>query len=199
MPTPKNTLLITPLLIVSISAYSDSLPQKITQQIPAGYEVMTYESGQLDQDNLLDYLVVLQSVNEKKSDLEADTDLSRPLIIFAQNKDGSFTQFKRNNHVVFTKNQGGQCDPFEEGGGLVIKDHYFTVQNVNACGSHWTDFITFRYVPALNDWVFHKRISESWVMNSSNNPNAEALVLEGRKVQSAKKQQPILFEKYRIE
>ncbi|CAG9202720.1 hypothetical protein BVI434_180056 [Burkholderia vietnamiensis] len=39
--------------------------------------------------------------------------------------------------MVLRANDGGQCDPFEDGyDGLAVKGRYFTVQNGVACGAH---------------------------------------------------------------
>ena len=91
---------------------------------------------------------------------------------------------------------GGQCDPFlDNGNGFAIKNGYFTVQNGVACGEHWTDYITFHYDRALNDWVFHKEIFESQKMG--NDPDGDALVPDIRKVTKANRKIPTLFVQYR--
>lgn len=100
--------------------------------------------------------------------------------------------------VVSRINEGGQCDPFEDGG-LAIAKGFFTVEHEVACGKHWTSYITFRYVPKLKDWIFHKRTSENFVFNSSKDPEADALVSEGVRVVKANPMSPLLFEQYRNE
>ncbi len=51
--------------------------------------------------------------------------------------------------------------------------------------------------PSLKDWVFHKRIFENWVLNESQDPDAEALVLDVHEVTTAKREAPVRFEAYR--
>jgi hypothetical protein len=185
---------------LSLTAQADSLPQNILKQLPRGYKVMAFESGELNDDKLTDYLVALHKKNEKEISESKTTDPTprRPLLIFIQNTNKTFTLTKRNDNVIYAIDEGGQCDPFMDGeNGFAIKNHYFTVQNNVACGSHWSDYITFHYDPKLADWVFHKRIQEDWVMNNSTKPNAEALVLGARKVSTGKNKAPVLFEKYR--
>lgn len=183
-------------------ALAESLPKNILSQIPQGYTVLSSKNGELNNDKLTDFIVVLRKSNEERyGDRQNDAPApARPLLLFIQNPDGSFTLTKRNDHVVFKIDEGGQCDPFENGAeGLAIKNHYFTVQNSVSCGHHWSVYITFRYAPELHDWVFHKRISESWVMNTSNDPKADAFIPGPRTVVAGKGKPPVLFEKYRAE
>ncbi len=193
----KNAFLFTLLCGVFASAQAASLPKNIIGQIPAGYEVLSYKSGQLNDDKLEDFLVAVRKADEKDIAEKTGKAPRRPLLLFVQNADGSYTLAKRNDHVIFAVDEGGQCDPFEDGEeGLAIKNHYFTVQNGVACGSHWTDYITFRYEPKMHDWIFHKRISETWVMNNSKDPNAGALIPGNRWLESGKGKPPVPFEKY---
>lgn len=175
-----------------------TLPTHIEEQMPKDYEVMTYLGGELNSDKLLDYLVVARKKNEQATFEKTRTGSPRPLFIFIQNKNGTFLPAKRNDDVVFGIDAGGQCDPFDDSDeGLVIAHHYFTVQNSVACGQHWEDFTTFKYDTKRNNWLFHQRSSESWRLNDSNDPNAEALVSNGASVIKANPKKPILFEKYR--
>lgn len=196
-----RTLLTATLLAASAQTFaaSDALPKNIQQQLPPGYEVLSSEKGLLDDDQLADYLVVIHVRNEAAY-ARKETAPARPLLLFTGQADGSYKLARRNDNVVLKINEGGQCDPFEDGeDGLAIKDHYFTVQNGVACGQHWTWYITFKYAPKLRDWIFHKAISERWVMNPSNDPNADALIPGGGSVKSGKNKPVLLFEKYRNE
>ncbi|HWX03477.1 hypothetical protein [Collimonas sp.] len=179
------------------AAQAESLPKNIAGQIPAGYTVLSYKSGELNDDRLEDFLVAIHKTDEKTIAEKTGKAPRRPLLLFIQNADGTYALAKRNDHVIFAIDEGGQCDPFEDGyEGLEIKNHYFTIQNGVACGSHWTDFITFRYDPKLRDWIFHKRVSEDWVMNNGRDPNGGMLVLGSRSVASGKGKPPVPFEKY---
>lgn len=187
------------LLAISVDAAAGvgTLPKSLLDQVSPGYEVMSTAQGLLDADSRADFLVVVRRKNEAAL-VSKGTAPARPLLLFTQNPDGSYTLARRNEHVVLKANEGGQCDPFEDGDdGLVIKNRYFTVQNGVACGQHWTWYVTFKYDPARRDWIFHKEISESWVLNNSTDPNADALVLGGSSVISGKGRRPVLFEHYR--
>lgn len=194
-----KTLLFASLLAAATQTFAaaGSLPKNILAQLPPGYEVLSTAQGQLDDDKLDDFLVVIRRKDEEALAKKAQAP-ARPLLLFTRKPDGSYQLARRNDHVVLKIDEGGQCDPFEDGDeGLIIKDHYFTVQNSVACGQHWSWYVTFKYAPKLHDWVFHKAISESWVMNPSNDPNADALIPGGGSVNSGKGKPVLLFEKYR--
>jgi hypothetical protein len=193
----KITVLLAALFVTS-SVYAESLPKDISLQLPKGYEVMTFLGGELNDDKLTDYLVVAHIKNEEAIYQKTQDVHLRPLFIFIQNKNESYSLTKRNDNVVFTIDSGGQCDPFMDGeDGLALKNHFFTVQNSVACGQHWQDFITFKYDSKLKDWVFHKRIVESWHLNDSDDPNAEALIEDKPQVTKANPKKPISFDQYK--
>lgn len=176
--------------IVAGNAQAEGLPPSVLKKIPRGYEVLTYASGELNDDSLKDFLVVVHIAGEANIN-SASYAAERPLLLFIQTPNGDYELARRNDHVVFRVDEGGQCDPFlDSGDGLIIKDHYFTVENGVACGKHWTDFITFKYEPALKNWVFHKRIFEESF--DPGNPKGK----EVRFVDKAPKKRKMLFEKY---
>ena len=47
-----------------------------------------------------------------------------------------------------------------------------------ACGQHWSDFVTFR-LDGRAGFVFDNERTESWSLNPSDAPDAEALVRDG--------------------
>ncbi|HEY0182382.1 MAG TPA: hypothetical protein VGC09_06185 [Rhodopila sp.] len=116
--------------------------------------------------------------NTKHSEVHAP---ARPLVIFAQRPRGGFTRIGRNDTVVNRADEGGQCDPFLDGGGVIaVRGPFFTVQNGVACGAqHWTDYVTFRFDGERGGFVFDNERSESWKLNPSRHPNAEAVVRDG--------------------
>lgn len=194
----KKCILAFALLTTFQAECADALPKNIWDQLPLGYGVLTYVSADLNNDHLPDYLVALHKKNEELIAKKAGRAPRRPLLLFIQSNPGKFKLAKRNDFVIFAIDEGGQCDPFENGmDGLAVKGKYFTVQNSVACGAHWTDFFTFLYMPELHDWIFHSRITESWILNNDTDPNADALVLQNGSVTKGSRKMPILFENYR--
>jgi|GEM_PF-668519 len=199
--THTQVLLAAALLWTSMTAFAGSLPKGVSTLLPAGYAVLLHKRGDVNSDGRADYLVALHKPDEQGISSKTGTAPRRPLVLVLQNADGTFVLARRNDHVIFAADQGGQCDPFEEfdedASGFAIKGAYFTVQHSVACGAHWTDHITFRYDATLRDWVFHKRIAEGWVLNNGSDPDAGALVPGHRQVITGKGKPVIFFEKYR--
>lgn len=181
-------------------AYSGTppLPKNIIDQLPKGYSLMAVQAGDLNNDKLTDYVVVVHKDNEEEISRRTGKAHRRPLLVFTQRPDNTFSLLARNDHVVYAIDEGGQCDPFmDSGDGITIKGAYFTVENGVACGAHWSDYITFKYSESLKNLVFHKQIHENWVLNSSQDPSADALVLGNRKVTTNKQSAPVLLKDYK--
>jgi hypothetical protein len=154
-------LLLAVSLLAARPSFAAGLPDAVSRQLPAGYQVMLWKAGALDRSDANGYLVVAH-----RQDDSTQSPSPRPLLIFVRMPDGGYRLAARNDHVVLRANEGGQCDPFadgvEDGQGLTIKDRYFTVENGVACGQHWTDYITFHYDDQHGNWLFHKEIVQNF-------------------------------------
>lgn len=185
-------------LFLSSPAFSAQLPVAIEKQLPQGFSTLFFQTGDLNDDGLSDYIVVAYKKDEKQIDESGGDTPGRPLLIFVQRKDGKYILAARNDDVVSPIDSGGPCDQILDSGedAVAVKGTYLTIQNGVACGQHWTDYITFKYVKSLNNWIFHRRIFEEWVMNKSHKPNADVLVRRSRSVKSADSSKPILLSNY---
>lgn len=163
-------LRLLPLLLLATPAAAQSVPAQVTNQLPAGYTVMQSATAAFDGHAFV--LVALARPDEK-----TDPAPARPFLIYERGGQG-YALVARNDDVVLRADEGGQCDPFEDGG-ITAKGRYFTVENSVACGQHWTWFITFRFDPALKTYVFDNSRAESWYPNPSTKPDADALVSDG--------------------
>lgn len=194
---PQRTLVAGLLAVMVPSvAQADALPADIGRQLPPGYVPMTSNSSDFDKDGKLDYVVVVGREDEEALLAQGAAAPSRPLLVFLQAEKGRFLLASRNDAVVLAADEGGQCDPFMEGERLAVKGTFFTVQNSVACGQHWTDYITFRYSAEHRRFIFHKRIFESLIFNSSREPDAEALVPGRKVVTSGEQVKPVFLESY---
>jgi hypothetical protein len=118
--------------------------------------------------------------NDEQQRAKAGPAPARPLLVFEQSGN-RFTVIGRNDNVVFKADDGGQCDPFLDGStSIAVKGRYFTVQNDVASGHHWTDYITFWLDDHTADFVFDNERAEAWALDPSNNPDAEALMRDGK-------------------
>lgn len=194
MPIPLRLCLAAGLALLGThAANAADLPVDVLHQVPAGYQPLAQLRADLDGDGHADILLALQ----QRGEAQRDPAPARPLLIFVQQADGHYRLAARNDQVILKRDQGGQCDPFDpDEAPFAAKGRYFTVQNGVSCGQHWTDFITFRYDPQRKQWLFHKRIQQRWEMNTDPSPDAEALVKDADKVQSADPKHPVDFADY---
>ncbi len=119
---------------------------------------MVFEKGPTIDGERHTWLIVAH-----RHDDTADTPSPRPFLIFEEGAKGAYKVAARNDTVVLRADEGGQCDPFDDGdNGIAVKGSYFTVQNDVACGAHWTDFVTFRYDTGRRAWVFHSEIFDAF-------------------------------------
>jgi hypothetical protein len=165
---------------LSIGAGTDAaIPAGIASQLPPGYDVIATAHVAAGQPARSFDIVALARKDEGTLPPRAEDAPARPLLIFEQ-KGPHFMMAARNDQVVMKANEGGQCDPFLDGDATIAaKGRYFTVQNGVACGEHWTDYITFRLDDRAGGFVFDNERQEDWMINPSNDPNAEALVRAG--------------------
>ena len=173
----------------------DASPQ-IRGQVPVGYRVLSTATGSFGDLKRRFYIVAIGTRPVDIGPVDYKDARPRPLLIFGQRPDGRLVLIARNNHVVLRADQGGQCDPFGDGN-IAVKGRYFTVENSVACGNHWTDFITFRFDPRLNNFVFDNERYQSWRFNPSPRDDVEALLPDPQHVERPAKGTTILFSEWR--
>ncbi|PXX38435.1 MULTISPECIES: hypothetical protein [Burkholderia] len=152
--TTTRRALVPLLAALSFNAWAGDLPKSIATQLPPGYQPLLAQAGPDLGNGLHSFLVVVHRSTDTR-----EQPSPRPLLIYEEQPDHTFRLATRNDQVVLRANEGGQCDPFEfADDGLSVKGRYFTVQNVVACGQHWSDYVTFRYDPRTHGWVFSNQI-----------------------------------------
>jgi hypothetical protein len=181
----KSALSLIAFAAASASVQAAGLPAAIAKQLPAGYEPMVFHAGPRIEGGGQSYLVVAHKSNDS-----TENPSPRPLLIFEERAGGEYQLAARNDTVVLRADEGGQCDPFEDGyDGLAVKGNYFTVQNGVACGQHWSDFITFRYDMQHHAWFF-----SSEIFTSSDPLNGTPDKTQMTRANPAK---PVMFEAWR--
>lgn len=137
-----------------------AVPAAIRKALPAGYQVLAAEKGDLNRDALPDYAVVLHRPNEAKTSDVIDHPTKRPLLLFVGGAGGTYTMAARSDNAVYCVDCGGiMGDPFM---GVTIKSGYFTVEHYGGSAWRWTRFITFRYDAATRAWLLHRDGHESF-------------------------------------
>lgn len=178
-----------------------AVPPGVAQQLPPGYGVLGSALMQVGAPARTVIVVALGRNGESDARRDEARAPARPLLLFARRPDGSFARIGRNDTIVARADEGGQCDPFLDGGGVIaVRGPFFTVQNGVACGQHWTDYITFRFDSARGGFVFDNERFEVWKLNSSNDPSAQALVRDGpHRVRRGKPGHVVGFDAWRPE
>ncbi len=137
-----------------------NLPAEIKSFVPAGYDVLNATSGDLNRDAFADVILVLNKPNERETSNVGDEPEKRPLLILLGESGNKFKFAARNDEVVLCVTCGGVFgDPFE---GITIKSGYFSVEHYGGSAWRWTKTITFKYSPAIKNWLLSSIGSESF-------------------------------------
>jgi hypothetical protein len=184
------------LLAIASPALAQALPAGIKRQVPNNYQVLAAAVSSVTPAHKF-YLVALAARTKSGRSNAGTASSVRPLLIFERRAGERYVLVARNDRVIFKANEGGAagCDPFAEHT-LAVQGNYFTVEQGVACGSHWTDYVTFRYSLAANGYIFDNWRTESWSLNVPNNSNAPALVSNGQTIVRAKGK-TVAFAKWR--
>lgn len=178
-----RTVFLGVLLALSSTATATTVPADVLKQLPLSDEDIISSASLSVSPNRTFLLVATAWKTEAQ--LGPQPWLNRSLRIFERLPTKSYRLVARNDDVILTPfdagGAGNGCDPFE-GRTIAVKGAYFTVENGIACGAHWTDFVTFRFDQRADAFVFDNWRVQTWSMNPSNDPNAEALVSDGQKV-----------------
>ncbi len=176
----QRTLSLAIALMFSLAAAvaAEATPGASEPVLPAGLKLLATTPAHPDAAHRFT-IVAAASRGESRSAAR-----DRPLLIYRL-RAGRWVLVARNDHIVLRADEGGQCDPFEYGR-IVVKGRYFTVENGVGCGmTHFTDFVTFRLDSGADSYVFDNWRTENLIQNPSRDPDAEALVSTGVRVQRA--------------
>ena len=111
--------------------------------------------------------------------------------------DKSYTLKTRNDNAVYCTDCGGGAfgDAYS---GVKINKGYFSIEHAIAGGRHWEQVTTFKFDRSKQNWFLYKEHYVSLKFNESNDPNAEALVIDVDKLQTVKDFGFISFDKFNI-
>lgn len=141
------------LLLVSNLAFSqqiNTVPSAVNPFIPKGFEVLSLTKGDINNDQLTDYVLVCKSKKESE-----DEGLPRPLLLIVQYANKKYTVAKKNEQIVMCAGCGGVMgDPFV--GVEINKDGSFTVQHFGGSAWRWSKDVTFRYGADEENWILSR-------------------------------------------
>lgn len=175
----------------------DSIPEDLKPFIPKNYSVINISSGDANLDGLTDKMAVLRkNTEETTSNYAEDKPEKRPLLLLLGQPDNSYKLIYRNDNAAYCIDCGGVFgDPFT---GTTIKNGYFSIEHGIAGGQHWEQVITFKYDRSKKNWFLYKNHYVSYKLNQSDDPDAEALVLDVDNMKTSKEFGIISFEKFNI-
>ncbi len=166
----------------SVQTDSMALPAGLKSFVLPNYDVLKFKKGDLNQDKMDDYVVVLEKQN-------SDGDALRPLLLITRKADGTFSLAAKNDSIVSCRSCGGKFDPLAD---IAIKDGFFTIEHEGGSREMWTKNITFRFNKELNTWVLH-RIDESEIDTLNEKDKGKS------KTRTVKEFGKILFTQYRFD
>ncbi len=142
-----DTTAVTTVATDSKSSDSTQLPESAKAFILPNHDVLKFQKGDLNKDNIEDIVLIL----EKKGD---DEQAARPLLLLLQDAKGVYTLAARNDKVVACKGCGGMMgDPLA---GIAIKNGFFTIEEEGGSRERWTHYITFQYDLTQKTWILHR-------------------------------------------
>lgn len=171
--------------------------EKLKSFIPKGYEAIAEKKGNLNLDKTEDCILVLRKTTEETtSNMDEGKPDKRIVLLLLGQKDGSYKLAYKNQNVADCIDCGGVFgDPFS---GISIKNGYFSIEHKIAGGHHWEQIITFKFNKTNNNWYLYKDHFINYVLNTSNDPNAEALIADVDKLKTVKDFGEISFQNFNI-
>jgi hypothetical protein len=140
-------------------------PEIVKSFILPGYFLIAMEKGDLNRDQLDDYILVLQKEGAESQDA------NRPLLILIQTPAKSFTLAKRNDKVVYCENCGGAMgDPFQQ---IEIQKNGFTVSHYGGSAWRWSVDYRFGYSRRDNTWQLVKVTKTNFHASSPEEPEVK--------------------------
>lgn len=175
----------------------NSSNEKLKSFIPKGYEAIAEKKGNLNLDKTEDCILVIRKTTEETtSNMDEGKPDKRIVLLLLGQKDGSYKLAYKNINAVYCIDCGGVFgDPFS---GISIKNGYFSIEHKIAGGHHWEQIITFKFNKTKNNWYLYKDHFINYVLNTSNDPNAEALIADVDKLKTVKDFGEISFQNFNI-
>ena len=147
---------------------------ELTEFIPDGHEILDIQRGDLNNDKIEDFLLVLKAVDEKETP-DTSNPTPRPLLILIRQPDNSLQLARKNNKTVYCVNCGGMMgDPYM---GLTIRDNYnyFSVEHYGGSSWRWSKIITYKFDEDDQEWYLHKINEISYYVHDEKNTKEETI------------------------
>jgi len=139
-------------LLQSPASGQMSFTDSLQTFVPAGYELLTLETGDLDADGRTDALLAVRPIGEDT--LEADPMPPRRLMVLLRQQDGSFRIAATSDSALYPF--GYDANFRDCLTGLQTEKGSFTIEHYGGFATRWGRSTTFRYEPASGNWLLAK-------------------------------------------
>lgn len=147
------------LLIFSVNvtaAQNKILPAEANRFVLPGYEMLDYISGDINNDNRPDALLVLR----QKGEDSIATESIRPLLIFVRQANGQLKKAVQNDSAILCYHCGGiYGDPYQE---ISITKNGFDIHFYGGSSWRWSGQYSFSYDPLKNNWFLTREFQMSY-------------------------------------
>lgn len=137
------------------------LPAAITKHIKKGQEPIDTFSGDINNDNIPDLIIVTSIIGED-SLRYSGVDIPRELLVFAGQENETYKFLFKNPDAIPCGHCCGMTDPY---GGMTISKGKIIINEY--CASNWKSIseYRFRYHSKLTDWLLDTVIRESYAFD----------------------------------
>lgn len=153
----------------------------------ADYSLFDWVEGDINNDDIPDFIVVLQAKKPNEDDFFVRKIVLVETLAFPQLKIAAV-----NDNLVACSDcgGGGVGDPYR---GIVIKNNYFSVEELYGACCKDRLITTFKYAPKKHNWVLHK---EGKISSCCNKLDADGGIFSTTTIKTKKDFGTILFKDY---
>jgi hypothetical protein len=133
------------------------LPRELSPFVRTGYEVLDFQTGDLNLDKKPDAILVLKPSYE---DTIVDDSVTRILLLLTRNASGKLQKIVESHTAILCYHCGGVMgDPFSD---LSILPGQFNISFYGGSNWRWGRDYFFKYQPAKKDWLLEQEIQTSF-------------------------------------
>jgi hypothetical protein len=145
--------------VLSLRSNSQStvIPEEVKPFVLKGYEILDLGKGDINADNLSDFILVLKNPAE---DSLFDERSPRPLLLLIRQPNGKLKQTVRNDNAVMGRHDGGVFgDPWE---GMNVFKGGFGLSFYGGSSWRWSYHYEFKWNAVKKNWMLTKESSSSF-------------------------------------